>query len=138
MTAVFGTPLAAVLLAVELLLFELRPRSLLPVALACSVAAFLRPLWAVGGPLFPMETDKPELVELASCLLAGLASGGLSALMTAGLYRMEDLFGRLPIHWMWWPALGGLVVGHRWLSSSRVRSAWATTSSGICSPTILR
>jgi H+/Cl- antiporter ClcA/predicted transcriptional regulator len=111
MTAVFGTPLAAVLLAVELLLFELRPRSLLPVALACSVAAFLRPLWASSGPLFPLETDKPELVELASCLLAGLASGGLSALMTAGLYRMEDLFGRLPIHWMWWPAIGGLVVG---------------------------
>jgi H+/Cl- antiporter ClcA/predicted transcriptional regulator len=111
MTAVFGTPLAAVLLAVELLLFELRPRSLLPVALACSVAAFLRPVWAGSGPLFPMDTNKPELVELAGCLLAGLASGGLSALMTAGLYRLEDLFGRLPIHWMWWPALGGLLVG---------------------------
>ena len=111
MTAVFGTPLAAVLLAVELLLFELRPRSLLPVALACSVAAFLRPLWAGAGPLFPMETQKPELAALASCLFAGLASGGLAALMTAGLYRMEDLFGRLPLHWMWWPALGGLVVG---------------------------
>jgi chloride channel protein, CIC family len=111
MTAVFGTPLAAVLLAVELLLFELRPRSLLPVALACSVAAFLRPIWAGAGPLFPMATNKPELVDLAWCLLAGLASGGLSALMTAGLYRMEDLFGRLPIHWMWWPAIGGLVVG---------------------------
>ncbi len=111
MTAVFGTPLAAVLLAVELLLFELRPRSLLPVALACSVAAFLRPVWASAGPLFPMATEKPELAALASCLLAGLASGGLSALMTAGLYRMEDLFSRLPVHWMWWPAIGGLVVG---------------------------
>jgi H+/Cl- antiporter ClcA len=111
MTAVFDTPLAAVLLAVELLLFELRPRSLLPVALACSVAAFLRPVWAGSGPLFPMETPKPELVELAWCLLAGLASGGLSALMTAGLYRVEDFFASLPIHWMWWPALGGLVVG---------------------------
>ena len=111
MTAVFGTPLAAVLLAVELLLFELRPRSLLPVALACSVAAFLRPLWSSAGPLFPMETAKPELAALASCLLAGLASGALSALMTGGLYRVEDLFRRLPIHWMWWPALGGLVVG---------------------------
>ena len=111
MTAVFGTPLAAVLLAVELLLFELRPRSLLPVALACSVAAFLRPVWASGDPLFPMETAKPELAALASCLLAGLASGALSAAMTGGLYRVEDLFRRLPIHWMWWPALGGLVVG---------------------------
>jgi H+/Cl- antiporter ClcA/predicted transcriptional regulator len=111
MTAVFGTPLAAVLLAVELLLFELRPRSLLPVAVACCVAAFLRPLWNSGDPLFPMETAKPEFTALASCVLAGIASGALSAGMTAGLYRVEDLFGRLPIHWMWWPALGGLVVG---------------------------
>src|SRR5574340_357275 len=55
MTAVFGTPVAAVLLAVELLLFELRPRSLLPVALACAVAGFLRPLWADAGPLFPLQ-----------------------------------------------------------------------------------
>ncbi|HWK75972.1 MAG TPA: chloride channel protein, partial [Povalibacter sp.] len=111
MTAVFGTPLAAVLLAVELLLFELRPRSLLPVALACSVAAFLRPLCIADGPLFPLETAVPHLAALGSCVLAGLASGALSALMTAGLYRVEDLFAKLPVHWMWWPALGGLVVG---------------------------
>lgn len=111
MTAVFGTPLAAVLLAVELLLFELRPRSLLPVALACSVAAFLRPLWIAQGPLFPLETETPHLTALLSCVVAGLASGGLSALMTAGLYRVEDMFTKLPVHWMWWPAIGGLVVG---------------------------
>jgi H+/Cl- antiporter ClcA/predicted transcriptional regulator len=111
MTAVFNTPLAAVLLAVELLLFELRPRSLLPVALACTVAAFLRPLWMSSGPLFPIETDTPHLVALASCLAAGLLCGILSAAMTTGLYWTEDLFGKLPIHWMWWPALGGLVVG---------------------------
>jgi H+/Cl- antiporter ClcA/predicted transcriptional regulator len=111
MTAVFGTPLAAVLLAVELLLFELRPRSLLPVALACAVAAFLRPLWLSAGPLFPVETETPQLVALASCLAAGLLCGILSAGMTTALYWTEDMFGKLPIHWMWWPALGGLVVG---------------------------
>ncbi len=111
MTAVFGTPLAAVLLAVELLLFELRPRSLLPVALACSVAAFLRPLLIAEGPLFPLETAAPQLAAFGSCVVAGLASGALSAVMTAGLYRVEDLFAKLPVHWMWWPALGGLVVG---------------------------
>ena len=111
MTAVFGTPLAAVLLAVELLLFELRPRSLLPVALACSMAAFLRPLCIADGPLFPLETAPPHLAALGSCVVAGFASGALSASMTAGLYRVEDLFARLPIHWMWWPALGGVVVG---------------------------
>ncbi|HEX4153830.1 MAG TPA: chloride channel protein [Steroidobacteraceae bacterium] len=111
MTAVFGTPLAAVLLAVELLLFELRPRSLLPVALSCAVAAFLRPLWAGSGPLFPLTTETPGFLAMLSCCVAGLASGALSALMTLLLYRIEDFFGHLPIHWMWWPVLGGLAVG---------------------------
>ncbi len=111
MTAVFGTPLAAVLLAVELLLFELRPRSLLPVALACAVAGFLRPLWASGGPLFPLDTPVPSTIAMLSCVVAGLASGALSSLMSAALYRIEDGFAHLPLHWMWWPALGGLVVG---------------------------
>jgi H+/Cl- antiporter ClcA len=111
MTAVFGAPLAAVLLAVELLLFELRPRSLLPVALSCAVAAFLRPLWAGSGPLFSLQTGAPTLIAMLSCCAAGVASGAVSALMTHALYRVEDFFGRLPLHWMWWPALGGLVVG---------------------------
>jgi H+/Cl- antiporter ClcA len=111
MTAVFGTPLAAVLLAVELLLFELRPRSLLPVALACSVAAFLRPFWIASGVLFPLDTGTPGITALGSCLVAGLACGALSAIMTLGLYRVEDAFARLPVHWMWWPAIGGLAVG---------------------------
>ena len=111
MTAVFGTPLAAILLAVELLLFELRPRSLLPVALSCAVAGFLRPLWAASGPLFPLDTAAPTTIAMLSCCAAGLASGVVSALMTAALYRVEDFFGRLPVHWMWWPALGGLIVG---------------------------
>jgi chloride channel protein, CIC family len=111
MTAVFGTPLAAILLAVELLLFELRPRSLLPVALSCAVAGFLRPLWAGPGVLFPLQTAAPTVLTMVSCLLAGLASGSLAALMTHLLYRVEDTFERLPVHWMWWPALGGLVVG---------------------------
>src|SRR5215475_11647888 len=75
MTAVFGTPLAAVLLAVELLLFELRPRSLLPVGLACAVAGFLRPLWAGTGPLFPMETPPPSTIAMLGCCIAGLAAG---------------------------------------------------------------
>jgi H+/Cl- antiporter ClcA len=111
MTAVFGTPLAAVMLAVELLLFELRPRSLLPVILSCAVAAFLRPLWAGPGPLFALTTAAPSPLTMISCVLAGLACGGLSACMTIALYRIEDAFERLPLHWMWWPALGGLVVG---------------------------
>ncbi|AGW89073.1 MULTISPECIES: chloride channel protein [Cupriavidus] len=111
MTAIFGTPVAAVLLAVELLLFELRPRSLLPVALACAVAGFLRPLFFEAGPLFPLQTAAAGTPALASCVLAGLLCGALGAALTLALYRTEDAFSRLPVHWMWWPALGGLVVG---------------------------
>ncbi|NUT15411.1 MAG: chloride channel protein, partial [Cupriavidus sp.] len=111
MTAIFGTPVAAVLLAVELLLFELRPRSLLPVALACAVAGFLRPLLFEAGPLFPLQTAAAGTPALLSCVLAGLLCGVLGAGLTLTLYRTEDAFSRLPLHWMWWPALGGLVVG---------------------------
>lgn len=111
MTAVFGTPVAAVLLAVELLLFEWRPRSLLPVILACAVAAFCRPLLMESGPLFPIHTAPVGLTAFAICIVAGLLSGMLSAAMSLSLYRVEDWFGKLPLHWMWWPAIGGLVVG---------------------------
>jgi H+/Cl- antiporter ClcA len=115
MTAVFGTPVAAVLMAVELLLFELRPRSLLPVAVACAVAGFLRPLAMEAGspqfPLFPLQTAPVAPLALLSCVAAGLLCGALSWTMSTMLYRVEDWFHRLPIHWMWWPALGALAVG---------------------------
>lgn len=111
MTAVFGTPVAAVLLAVELLLFEWRPRSLLPVILACAVAAFCRPLLLESGPLFPLHTAPVGMAAFVICIVAGLLSGVLSAGMSLALYRVEDWFGKLPVHWMWWPAIGGLVVG---------------------------
>lgn len=111
MTAVFGTPIAALLLAVELLLFELRPRSLLPVAVACAVAGFLRPLCIESGALFPLTTAPLPPLALLSCLLAGLLCGALSWLLSSALYLVEDVFHKLPIHWMWWPAIGGLAVG---------------------------
>ncbi|MFL9867043.1 chloride channel protein [Paraburkholderia fungorum] len=111
MTAVFGTPVAAVLLAIELLLFELRPRSLLPVAIACAVAGFTRPLLLGSGPLFPLHTLPLGPVGIVSSAIAGLVTGMLSWGLSTGLYKVEDLFGRLPIHWMWWPALGAVAVG---------------------------
>jgi H+/Cl- antiporter ClcA len=111
MTAVFGTPVAAVLMAVELLLFELRPRSLLPVAVACAVAGFLRPLAMEAGPLFPLQTMPVAPVALLSCAAAGLLCGLLAWFMSTTLYKVEDWFHKLPIHWMWWPALGALAVG---------------------------
>jgi H+/Cl- antiporter ClcA len=111
MTAVFGTPVAAVLLAIELLLFELRPRSLLPVAIACAVAGFTRPLLLGSGPLFPLQTMPLGPVGIVSSAIAGLIAGALSWGLSTWLYKVEDLFGRLPVHWMWWPALGAIVVG---------------------------
>lgn len=112
MTAVFNTPIAAVLLAVELLLFEWKPRSFIPVAIAAIVAAAWRP-WLLGaGPLFPYSgIALMPWWGLGLCALVGVTAGLQSALMTVCLYGVEDLFRKLPIHWMWWPALGGVVVG---------------------------
>ncbi|WP_322056476.1 chloride channel protein [Paraburkholderia sp. J63] len=111
MTAVFGTPVAAVLLAIELLLFELRPRSLLPVAIACAVAGFTRPLFLGSGALFPLQTLPIGPIGIVSAVIAGLIAGALSWGLSSSLYKVEDLFGKLPIHWMWWPALGAVAVG---------------------------
>jgi H+/Cl- antiporter ClcA/CBS domain-containing protein len=112
MSATFATPVAAVLLAVELLLFEWKPRSVVPVALSSAVAAAIRPYLIGVGPLFPVPVH-PSVgpVGLLSAVVIGLAAGGLSAALTAAVYGAEDAFQRLPIHWMWWPAIGGLVVG---------------------------
>ncbi len=113
MSATFATPLAAILLGVELLLFEWKPRSFVPVALACATAAAARYFVLGEGPLFPMPPHPAFAgnAALACCVLAGIAAGLLSALLTAAVYAFEDLFQRLPIHWMWWPALGGLTIG---------------------------
>ncbi len=112
MSATFGTPVAAMLLAVELLLFEWKPRSFVPVAVASIVAAAWR-VWDLGsGPLFPLATNAAlPPVDLFLCAGLGVLAGLASGILTAMVYGSEDLFERLPIHWMWWPAIGGLVVG---------------------------
>ena len=117
MSATFAAPIAAILLAVELLLFEWRPRSLVPVAVASVIAGSLRIWWLGAGPLFPVELGRGIPLEQALFvaaplgILVGLASAGLSRLM----YSFEDAFehfcGRLRIHWMWWPAIGGIGIG---------------------------
>jgi CIC family chloride channel protein len=113
MSATFATPVAAVLLAVELLLFEWKPRSLIPVALASATAAAARHYVLGAGPLFPVPQHVAFIGPqgLAGCVIAGLLAGALSTLLTIGVYAAEDGFGKLPVHWMWWPALGGVIVG---------------------------
>jgi len=121
MAAIFAAPVAAVLLAVELLLFEWKPRSFIPVALAAAVAGALRVLILGMGPIFPVTLHMPLGGEalIIACLVgiaAGLASSGLTALV----YFFEDLFEKLPIHWMWWPILGGFAIGVGGLIEPRV------------------
>lgn len=113
MSATFSAPVAALALAVELLLFELKPRSLVPVALASATAALVRYPLLGEGPLFPTPMHSPDVgvIVLLACVVAGIAAGGLSALLTSMVYLAEDSFAKLPVHWMWWPAIGGIVVG---------------------------
>ena len=114
MSAVFAAPLSATLLAVELLLFEWKPRSFIPVALACATAGAARRYILGLGPLFPVHPHDlffGSSAGLAGCVLAGLVAGLFSALMTKSVYTAEDAFQKLPIHWMWWPAIGAVAVG---------------------------
>ena len=113
MSATFATPVAAILLAVELLLFELRPRSLVPVAIASATAAILRVYLLGPGPLFHMPAI--SVVDTLPIAVGSLVLGAFLGLAAAGMSRMmyafEDIFERLPLHWMWWPAVGGIGVG---------------------------
>jgi CIC family chloride channel protein len=112
MSAIFGTPIAAVFLAIELLLFEFSPRSLLPVALACVTGAAGHHILFEAGPVFPMPAvAAPSNPALATYSAIGLAVGLLSVGVTKLTYYIEDLFEELPTHWAWSPALGGLAVG---------------------------
>ena len=112
MAAIFAAPVAAVLLAVELLLFEWKPRSFIPVACAAAVAAALRVPLLGAGPDFAIPPHHLlGATTLAECLGVGLVAGIAATLITNLLYAVEDGFARLPIHWMWWPAIAGVVVG---------------------------
>jgi CIC family chloride channel protein len=112
MSAVFATPVAAVLLAVELLLFEWKPRSFIPVAVASIVASVFRVPLLGAGPIFPVIAHAPlSGTELAIAAGIGVLAGFGSGLLTMLVYACEDLFQKLPVHWMWWPAIGAVFVG---------------------------
>ena len=117
MAGVFGTPVAAVLLGVELLVFEWKPRSMVPIAVAAAVAEVVRMQFASAGllkaePLFPTSLAlAPGWAPFGGAIIIGLAGGIAAWILTEAVYGAEDLFKKLPVHWMWWPAIGGVVVG---------------------------
>src|SRR5207302_7893115 len=112
MAAIFAAPVAAVMLAVELLLFEWKPRSFIPVACAAAVAGALRVPLLGAGPLFPVPPHAALTADgLVIALALGIAAGFGSGLLTWLVYACEDLFRKVPIHWMLWPLLGGAVIG---------------------------
>ncbi len=112
MAATFGSPVSAVLLAIELLLFEFRPRSIIPVALAAATATGIRMMFEGMEPVFAMTNlQQPSGPALATYIILGGLMGLISVVVTKLVYGIEDAFERLPVHWMWWPALGAVVVG---------------------------
>ena len=113
MSATFLAPLSAILLAVELLLFEWRPRSLVPVAVASVTAATLRRFLLGSAPIFSMPALSQPISHsvMPAAVLAGLCAGIVAMLLAKGVHFFEGLFEKLPIHWMWWPAIGGLGIG---------------------------
>jgi H+/Cl- antiporter ClcA/CBS domain-containing protein len=124
MTGIFGTPFASIMLAVELLLFEWKPRSFVPVVTAVLVSLAWRSLLMGSGPLFAFAAPTPAGIEpVAISAGIGLVTGLLAAVLSFILYRIEDGFHALPIHWMWWPAIGAVVVGIGGIVDIRVLGA---------------
>jgi len=113
MAATFNCPMSATLLAVEILLFEWKPRSLVPVAIACVTAGAVRRLLLGPQSLLQMVPTGAPIYH--SAMLGALILGIIAAFVAAGLSKavhfFETMFEHLPIHWMWWPAIGGVVVG---------------------------
>lgn len=113
MSAIFGSPLAAILLAIELLLFEFSARSFIPVALACITGAAGHHLLFEEGVVFPLASmlPAPSNYALLFYSICGIVIGLISVFVTKIVYWIEDAFEKLPIHWVLWPAVGGIAVG---------------------------
>ncbi|MEN6453106.1 MAG: chloride channel protein [Prolixibacteraceae bacterium] len=113
MAAIFGSPVAGIFLAIELLLFEFSPRSVIPVAMACITGAAGHHLLFRAGVVFPLKSaiESASNPALGFYAIMGVFIGFVSILVTKIVYLIEDGFEKLPIHWAWWPAIGGLAVG---------------------------
>ena len=112
MSATFNAPIASIFFAMELLAFEMRPRSIIPIALASVISAVIRQYWMGSEPVFPSSAVPASHAGILVVALAfGLLGAGLAFILTKAIYGTEEWFEKLPIHWMWWPALGGVVIG---------------------------
>jgi len=112
MAAIFGTPIAAVLLAIELLLFEFSPRSIIPVALACATGTAMHFILFSTAPVFAMPVIPAAGTQaMLWYILLGVVIGVIAAFISKSIYFIEDMFEHLPVHWMWWPAIGAVAVG---------------------------
>ena len=138
MAATFGSPVSAVLLAVELLLFEYRPRSVIPAALASAVATGVRAALVGSGPVFSIPTlVQPELTALLVYTIIGALVGVASVGVTRFVYWIEDLYEELPIHWMWWPLVGAVFVGVIGYVEPRTLGVGYTNIDAVLSGTIV-
>jgi H+/Cl- antiporter ClcA len=112
MAATFSTPIAAVIIAIELLLFEFKTRSFIPLCIASVIATSVRFTLVGTGPMFHASpAGFGSLAVLPFYLVLGIVAGLAGAIITKALYFSEDLFDRIPLPVMWLPALGGLGVG---------------------------
>ncbi|WP_338577960.1 chloride channel protein [Erwinia sp. E_sp_B04_9] len=112
MAAIFAAPISALLLAIELLLFERRARTLIPVALAVVTATSVRFALEGSEAVFAMSAlAVPGMAAVIACTLLGALLGAVSVGVTRITYGIEDAFEKLPIHWAFWPAIGGLAIG---------------------------
>jgi H+/Cl- antiporter ClcA len=113
MAAIFGTPIAGIFLAIELLLFEFSPRSIIPVTMACITGAAGHHFLFEKGPVFPVghEIALASNTALFTYSILGLIMGFVAVFTTKIVYWIEDTFEKIPVHWMWYPAIGGLFVG---------------------------
>jgi len=138
MAATFGSPVAAVLLAMELLLFEFRPRSLIPVALACVAATAVRIAHVGMQPIFGFsDVIQPTYIALIYYVAVGALVGTAGVLATYALYWLEDQYAKLPIHWMWWPAIGAVAIGAVGYFAPRTLGVGYDNISGVLNGTIL-
>lgn len=132
MAATFGSPFAAVLLVIELLLFEFRPRSFIPVAFASTAATAVRYAFHGMEPIFKLpDFGMPTAGALITYVVIGAIVGVAAVGVTRAVYAIEDGFEHLPIHWMWRPAVGAIFVGVIGYFAPKTLGVGYTTISGV-------